>query len=287
VRPLNSLALAIVAVLVLAGCSTTIDLYQYKDVSSVVIVDEDKANYKVHKPRLSSKIITTGNGWNGYADAMREVFLARNDRSSIFSISEENAYTLWLTLQNLESTKKFYPPEFIQTKKGGYYTDPHWSYTVSSVVNAELTSPAGEKRFFESSDRFSYSENGRYPHAVQRERYLQSLRNSVEKLLRQIANHVAPDGLVISKKVSLKDPDDFIFMTNMGSANGLRPEQKVVLYKEVIQKNEIDARTLSTRLRIGTATVSDQVTPDHAWIVMDDSDHNPLIEVGDIVRAEY
>ncbi|MBN2870927.1 MAG: hypothetical protein JXK04_08240, partial [Campylobacterales bacterium] len=96
-----------------------------------------------------------------------------------------------------------------------------------------------------------------------------------------------PEGLIISKKVSVKDPDDFIFMANMGLGNGLRPEQKVVVYKEVVQKNEIDAKTLSNKIRIGTATVSNQVSLEHAWIVMDDFDHNTLVDVGDIVRPQY
>lgn len=284
-KRLDSLIAGTFGVLLLVGCSTKIDLYQYKDVSSVAIVDEEKANYKVQKPRLSANLLVEGR--YDYADTIRDAFLARNDRSSIFLINEENAYTLRLTLQNLESSRQFHPPEYVKTQKGGYYTDPYWSYTVSSVMNAELTSPAGEKRFFESSDRFSYAENGRNPRAIPREKHIRSIQNTVGKLLRQMANDLAPEGLIISKKVSVKDPDDFIFMANMGLGNGLRPEQKVVVYKEVVQKNEIDAKTLSNKIRIGTATVSNQVSLEHAWIVMDDSDHNMLVDVGDIIRPQY
>lgn len=286
-KRLNSLVSAIAGLILFTGCSTKIDLYKYKDVSSVAIVDEDKANYQVVKPGLSAKITTEEGAWRGYGDIMRDTFLVHNDRSSIFVIHEERAHTLKLKLQNLESSRKFYPSEYVKTKKGGYYTDPYWSYSVSSVLSAELSAPDGEQRFFESSDRFSYSENSRYSRAVPREKYLQSIQNSIERLLRQMANHVAPDGLIISKKVSIKDDDDFIFMVNMGLANGLRPEQKVVVYKEVVQKNEIDAKTISNKIRIGTATVSNQVSVHHAWIVMDNSDHNTLIDVGDIIRAEY
>ncbi len=284
-KRLDSFIAGTLGVLLLAGCSTKIDLYQYKDVSSVAIVDEEKANYKVQKPRLSANLLVEGE--DAYGDTIRDAFLARNDRSSIFWINEENAHTLRLTLQNLESSRQFFPPEYVKTQKGGYYTDPYWSYTVSSVMSAELTSPAGEKRFFESSDRFSYAENGRIPRAVPREKHIRSIQNTVGKLLRQMANDVAPDGLIISKKVSVKDPDDFIFMANMGLGNGLRPEQKVVVYKEVVQKNEIDAKTLSNKIRIGTATVSNQVSLNHAWIVMDNSDYNTLVDVGDVVRPQY
>ncbi|MBN2869525.1 MAG: hypothetical protein JXK04_01055, partial [Campylobacterales bacterium] len=217
-KRLDSLIAGTLGVLLLAGCSTKIDLYQYKDVSSVTIVDEEKANYKVQKPRLSANLLVE-EGYE-YADTIRDAFLARNDRSSIFLINEENAYTLRLTLQNLESSRQYYPSEYVKTKKGGYYTDPYWSYTVSSVMSAELTSLAGEKRFFESSDRFRYAENGRYPRAVPREKHIQSIQNTVGKLLRQMANDLAPEGLIISKKVSVKDPDDFIFMANMGLGNG-------------------------------------------------------------------
>lgn len=285
-RP-NSLIAVIAGSILFAGCATKVDLYQYKDVSSVAIVDEEKADYQVQKPRLSANIAVEEGAWNGFSDAIRGAFLARNDRGSIFVIDDADAYTLRIALHNLEGTKKFYPAEYIQTKKGGYYTDPYWSYSVSSILSAELVSPKGEQRFFEASDRFSYSEKGSYSRAVPREKYLQTIQNNIEKIIRQMANHVAPEGLVISKKVSVKDADDFIFMVNMGLDNGLRPEQKVAVHKEIVQKNEIDAKTISNKILIGTATVSNQVSVHHAWIVMDDADQNTLVEVGDVIRALY
>lgn len=283
----NSLILACAGIVLLAGCSTTVNLYEYKDVSSVNIVDESKASYHVQKPTLSANILVDEENAKGYGKAVRHLFLSSNDEKSIFNINETNAYTLKLTLSNLESFKKFVPASYVETKKGGYYTDPYWSYSVSSAINAELVSPKGEQRFFKSSDRLNYSSTGIYPQSVPREKYLMSLQNSTQELFLDIANSVTPEGLIISKKVSVKNSNDAIFMVNMGLNHGLQPEQRVNIYKEVIQKNEIDAQTLSNKIKIGTATVSNQANVQHAWIVMDDERSNTIVEVGDIVQARY
>jgi hypothetical protein len=87
--------------------------------------------------------------------------------------------------------------------------------------------------------------------------------------------------------VALDDDEDYIFMVNMGKEEGLYEGQTLQMYKEVIFKDEIDAKMINNKVRIGTAKVSDQIMPHYAWIVMDDSDQNRLIEVGDIIRPMY
>lgn len=286
----NSLFLALVSALLLSGCSTKIHLYKYKDVSSVQILDENKANYRVAKPKLSQSIIVDTGRWSSFSDGMRDHFLAQNDQDNIFVIDDNGSYKLRFTLQNLESTKKFSPSVFVKNEKekgGGHYSDPYWSYSVSSMVTAQLSAPDGKKKYFEASNHDSFSITSYYPSEVSREKYLLCINSTLDKIQTQLANELAPEGLIISKKVAIDDKNDYIFMVNMGHIEGLRPEQTLSVSKEVIMKNEIDAHTVVNKVRIGKATVSNQVMLHHAWIVLDNSNHNLLIEVGDIVRAEY
>lgn len=286
-RPANKFLLPLLALFFFGGCATKIDLYKYKDISSAQIVDEDKANYKVVKHKLNPNIAVDGGEWHRFEDSMRDYFLANNDRKSIFDIDEKDAYILRLNLQNLESSRKFHPSEFVKTKKGGYTTKAYWSYTVSSAVTAELRGTDGKKKFFDASDSYSYSINSNNPSVVPREKYLKSLQDTMDSLLNKIANELAPEGLIVSKKVAIDDDEDNIFMVNMGSYDGLRREQRVIVYKEFIFKNEIDAETVSNKVLIGGARVSDQIMPHYAWIVLDDAAHNSVIEVGDIIRPVY
>lgn len=299
-RLLNNIYLIGVALFLLSGCATTkVDLYKYKDVSSVTIVDQDKENYKVVRPKLNSDIAIDTNGWGEFDITMRDYFLAYSDEKSVFKLDQNGSYRLKLTLHNMSSSKKFTPSEYVEKirkvktsngvvyKNESYYTDPYWRYAVDTAVVAELRSPQGEQKFFEAANVYSYSTIGDYPSKISRDKYIESLQGSLSKLLKQIANDVAPEGLVVSKKVSIDDDEDFIFMVNMGKSEGLREGQKLLVFKELVFKNEINAKTMMEKVRIGTATISDQVMEHYAWMIMDDEDHNSAIEVGDIVRPRY
>jgi uncharacterized protein YcfL len=58
VRRLNKTLLGILLSFLLVGCSTKtkIDLYHYKDVSSVTVIDDTKADFKIKRPSLSPNI---------------------------------------------------------------------------------------------------------------------------------------------------------------------------------------------------------------------------------------
>jgi hypothetical protein len=153
----------------ITGCSTKVDLYNYKDVSSVQILDDNKANYKIIKPKLSHNIIVESGQWSSFAGGIRDHFLAQNDQDALFIIDENESHKLQLTLQNLESSKKFYPAVFVKNEKekgGGHYSDPYWSYTVSCMVTAQLIAPDGKKKYFEASNRDSFSIASYYPSDV-------------------------------------------------------------------------------------------------------------------------
>lgn len=289
-RRQNSFILALASTLLFAGCSTKIDLYKYKDVSSVQILDENKVNYRILKPKLSQNIIIDTGRWSLLSDGIRDHFLAQNDQDNIFVIDENGSYKLRFTLQNLESSKKFYPSVFVKNEKekgGGHYSDPYWSYTVSSMVTAQLSAPDGKKKYFEASNHDSFSITSYYPSEVSREKYLLCINSTLDKIQTQLANELAPEGLIVSKKVAIDDKNDYIFMVNMGHLEGLRPEQTLNVSKELIMKNEIDAHTIVNKVFIGKATVSNQVMLHYAWIVLENANQNSLIDVGDIVRVEY
>lgn len=299
-RRQSSFLFAVAAIVLLGGCATTkVDLYKYKDVSSVAIVDEEKAAFKVQRPKLDAQINVETNGWKEYETTLRDYFLAYNDRKEVFELDHNGSHRLKLTLHNISSSKKFTPARYVEKKRKikkdngfiikdeSYYTDPYWSYEVEAAAVAELTTPDGTKRFFESEHSLSYSVTGVYPSEIPRSKYVESLQGTLAKLLRQIANEVAPEGLVVSKKAAIDDEKDMIFMVNMGHAEGLREGQQLLVFKELVFKDEIDAKTMMNKVRIGTATVSNQIMPHYAWIMMDDSDHNGVIEVGDIIRPRY
>ncbi|HQS65715.1 MAG TPA: hypothetical protein PLM93_00830 [Sulfuricurvum sp.] len=299
-KQLNSLYILSGTLLLLSGCATTkVDLYKYKDISSINILDNNKENYKVIHPDLNANVKIESNGWSDFTLTMRDYFLAYNDEKKVFKLDQNGSYKLKLTLHNLSSESKFTPSKYVKKlrkiktdnglviKDESYYTDPYWIYFVNTAVVAELTTPDGQKKFFQADNTPSYRVISNYKSEVGRSKYVQSLQGTLTKLLKQIANEVGPEGLVISKKVSIENDEEFIFMVNMGTNEGLKEGDKLLVSKELVFKDEVDGKIITNKVRIGTATVSDQITPRYAWMMMDDEDHNSAIEVGDIIRPRY
>lgn len=301
VRRLASIVIGTLGLVGFGGCSSTkIDLYNYKDVSTLSIVDEAKAGYRVALPMLDPEIWIDAKGNSEFASTMRDYFLAYNDRIKVFQRARGlGSYRIQLTLHDIGAEKVFTPPRYVErirkikTEKGiivkdeSYFTEPYWTHSVHSAIVAELTGPDGSKSYYDASDSFSFTQNGRYPLEITSGRYGESLQNSLENVLRQIANATAPEGLVISKKVSIKDADDVIYMVNLGHEQGMFEGRKLQLYKEIIVKNEIEAKTILNKILIGTATVSDQVSDRYAWVIPEDEDVNTKLEIGDIVRPFF
>lgn len=300
-RPLSNLFFLFLLLLIFGGCATKtkIDLYKYKDISSVTIVDDDKASFKINRPSLNPNIDLDAGKWGEFEGILKDYFLVYNNSKQVFKIDENGSYHLKLTLHNVSSNQKFTPSQYVERKRKiktdqgvfikdeSYYTEPYWSYFVQTAVVAELTMPNKGKKYFQSDNELSYSIVGKYASRIERSKYVESIQNSLSQLFTQIANDVAPEGLIVSKKVAIKDDEDFIFLINIGKNEGLYESQKVVVYKEIVLKDEIEAKTIINKVRMGTATVSNQIMSNYAWIIMDDDEHNEVIEVGDIIQPRY
>lgn len=283
---LKVLAMGVI-VLMMAGCATKVDLSRYQAVPTLRSANEVAAAHPFIQPRISPNVIIEGRFQSPYDSAMRDYFFIANDKIRIFEVAEGSVYRLRLSLQNIESTRRFHPSTFVRTKKGGYFTDPYWTYGIMSSVTAELSAPDGSRRFYEASERHSFSSRSMFQHDLPTERYLDSLYDTMDSLLRQIANDVAAEGVIVSKRISIDEAGKAVFGINMGYAQGLRSEQKVIVTRALPPQLTPDGREVSNRAVIGTARVSDQISEHGSWIVMDDSDTNTLVDVADTVRARY
>ena len=286
----TSTVLVTAMALIFGGCATRVDLYDYRDVSSVNVVDLKKADYRVEPPKLNSNIEVTSYTKRGYNDYIRDAFMSENSKRRVFDLNgASKSHHLALSLHNLEYSREYHPSRYVKTDKGGYYTKAYWHYTFMCTIGARLLKPDGDWLNFEADQAYGFrvkAESSRGG-SISRDKYLDVIRSTVKELFEKIANSVAPEGLVISKKVNVEDDEDYIFLVNMGYLDGLAPEQMVFLYKSLWFKNEIDATTVMQKIFIGKATVSDQVTAHQAWIVMNDRDANVKVDVGDVIRARY
>ncbi len=273
------------------GCATKIDLSRFHDVPLPPHISQNNLNTRVISPKLSPSMTIDAGAWSSYAAAMQSYFLADNERAHIFQLDDYKGDRLHLALHNLASTKTFTPSSYIppppKSKGRGHYTQPYWSYYLTNSVTATLSlTQGGAPKYFEASTSLSYTTYGDYPSEVPREKYLESLQNTLDRLLRDMANTMMPNGMIVAKKVAIDNDKEAIFMINMGSLEGIGAEQRILLYKANTFNNTLEGRIVDN-LQSATGRVSNQVMPHNAWIVLDNQGQNGIVEVGDTIRPVY
>ncbi len=281
-----SASLLLLSLFLFGGCATKVDLFEYRDVSSVNVVDVSAQQYRVVIPKLDPQLAVKVTPKGGYSDYIANAFLSQN---RVFNFAEKSTdtYRIALQLYNLDVEKRYYKRKFVETKEGGYYTKPYWKYTVISEMGLTLYNPDGSVRsVFNRNGSYTYRVDGHRQAAVVRSSYLKAIDSAVGSLNWDVANEMAPEGFVIAKKVHVEDEEDQIFMINMGRVNGLYREQRLAIYKNVIETDGVKGRPMDAKVFVGYARISNQIAADHAWVVMDDEDNNARVSVGDVVRAK-
>jgi hypothetical protein len=273
------------------GCATKVDLNRFRDVPLPSHISQNTFTTRVVPPKLSPSMTIDALAWSSYGTAMQSYFLANNERTHIFQLDDYAGDRLHLALHDLASTKIFTPSSYVppppKSKGRGYYTQPYWSYYVTNSITATVSlADGGTPKYFESSSSLSYTTYGNYSSEVPREKYLESLQNTLDNLLRDMANAMVPNGMIVAKKVAIDNEKEAIFMINMGNMNGLYPEQKVIIYKANAFNATLGGRLVES-VKTATGRVSNQIMPHHAWIVLDNGDQNGAVEVGDIIRPIY
>jgi len=274
-----------------AGCATKVDLNRFRDVPLPSHISQNTLNTRFIPPKLSPSMTIDAGAWSSYAVAMQSYFLANNERAHIFQLDDYAGDRLHLALHDLASTKVFTPSRYVppppKSKRRGHYTEPYWSYYLTNSITATVSlAQGGMPKYFEASSSLSYTTYGNYSSEVPREKYLESLQNTLNNLLRDMANTMVPNGMIVAKKVAIDNEKEAIFMINMGSMEGIGSEQKILLYRTNAFNATLGGRIVEN-LPSATGRVSNQLMPHNAWIVLDDQNKNTLVEVGDNIRPLY
>ena len=277
-----------------SGCATKIELSEYRDISSVNILDEDDVS-KIYKTPIINleniKVISTK-----YNKFILNDIIGAIHTSKIIKIkdSESSDYSIEINLDSVDLKASYTKRRWISTGKDrhgnltGYYTNPYWTYRVYALIYAKVVDN-------KTKEIYAYSENGYYTfrttgynrRAIQSNEYKKAISDANKKLINAIANEIIPKARIISTKVNLDDDEDYIFLINMGLNHGVKSQQKSKVFKTIIEKDQINGKTIKNSIYIDDATVSNQVSSNNAWIVLDDEDNNKRIRVGDEVKVIF
>lgn len=282
---------------IIGGCAVKVDLQEYKDVSSVNFVNEKTSQFEYKTPKLNPKLSLSEN--SNYSKYAYNSLMSLLSSSNIFEFNEyeKNAYSLEVKCDFYDFEKTYNPSKFIRTGKDlktgqekGYYTKPFWEITTSVKVTTILKNNAnGSSKFYSNSGRNYYTVEASSWSSISASEtsYNQAIDQAMSKTLMQIGNDILPRAIVISSKVNIDDADDYIFLINMGSNHGIKAQQKATVFASNIEKDQTKSKTINSDEFIGSARVSNQISRDNAWIVMDDEDNNKKVKVGDEVKIIF
>lgn len=100
----------------------------------------------------------------------------------------------------------------------------------------------------------------------------------------ELLNLFAPRGYVIGKRMK---GNDSILRISIGSAQGLVPGNKVVIFTEQENVNPITRKTSYDRIPVVSGTVSGIVTANEAWIVPEDEAKARRVRLGDQIEVVH
>jgi hypothetical protein len=100
-----------------------------------------------------------------------------------------------------------------------------------------------------------------------------------------IKNQFAPRGYIEEHRKSHAG-DVNIFKTSLGSRNGAREGLELSIFR-VQYMTTAEGHQDREERRIGHAVISDQIGPDHSWVLIDVGNLEQKVLAGDMVRAVY
>lgn len=202
-------------------------------------------------------------------------------------------YAISGSISNTGTDTKFVEAVAYKGKDGKIYrTSPSCSYIskVSGLVKIyEL--PSMRIAFSQNfSDTKSQSEDARGAYDCDRSDRPELVRaatvDGIEAMRHDLKNFFATKGYISEKRLS-SDGKKIIFKVEFGSNDGIQEGDEVSIY--TLQENFNAIRKTSTQeeIKLGVAKVSEQITQNACWLLIEDKALADKIRLGDYVKVHY
>ena len=108
--------------------------------------------------------------------------------------------------------------------------------------------------------------------------------DAIDNIKAEIQNIFAKQGYIMEKRIFKKKS---IFKINLGSSDGIAQGDKFEIIGQFENQNSINNQVEVEKRIIATGKISDIIDPKNAWIIIDDSENNDKIRLGDAVKIKY
>jgi len=179
----------------------------------------------------------------------------------------------------------------VKTKKGNirYYQPPIMSYQACIVGNIKVFAlpDLQEEASFEYDEcsnrstevRSAYNVKSRDDSLVRK-----AALESADTVAYDLKNFFSKKGYIYEARV---DGSSKIFKTTLGSSNGAKEGQEVIIYAVEDNTNILTSITNKEIVQIGTGIISNHITPTSSWIIIDQIQDGKIIHAGDYIKIHY
>jgi len=179
----------------------------------------------------------------------------------------------------------------IKTKEGNIrkYQPPMMRYEACIIGNLKVFTLPGleEEVSFEYDECSSTSTEVRSArNVVSRNDGLvrQAALESADTVSYDLKNFFSKKGYIYESK---RNGNDIIIKTTLGSSNGAKEGEEVMIYTIEDSINILTSITSKEIVQIGTGTISNHITPSSSWIIIDDLQNGKTVHAGDYIKIQY
>lgn len=312
---------SVAAIVGMSGCGPKVTLTDYKPVSIAKASIMPTASELEHKkPKVvvmalqngSTELIQRINGGKVVADSI-ETMLASSKLVELVDRTAATKLQGELSLAELQggSGSAYKGPEiadlaisgslgsggvsseYTQSKthcndKGKCYTTPatcSYQGNVSGTVKLYELPSLKVVDSFVLSGSHSYSEEGSCKQNFDKEGLVsQAAQNTPSGIKVNLLNQFSPKGYITERR---NNDGKAIFMAQLGTSQGATYNLKVKIYTMQINTNPLNGAISYEEVYIGEGKVSDQITTNTSWILIEDKEVANQIKLGDYIKYDY
>ena len=185
---------------------------------------------------------------------------------------------------------RYIPAKRYKTSKGKIQTIPakhEYKACTSGVVNILQFPSMNSAKSISFSNCSLDSERANSSHGYKSEDsslMARSASGAIHRIRKILKNFFSLKGYILEKRVN---GDDVIFLTTLGANQGAKESKDVEVYSIRDVKNPITGKVIKQATKIGKGEISNQITPDTSWVVLDELNMGEEAKIGDYIKIIY
>ncbi len=111
-----------------------------------------------------------------------------------------------------------------------------------------------------------------------------SIQSAIRSISKSLKSQFTKKGYILEKRV---DGKKTIFLTTLGKDVGAKESLDVYIYSSRASVNPISGEKMEQSIKIGEGEISNQISADSSWVVLEELDDGEEMKIGDFIKINY